>query len=131
MTAALVIGGLVVVGLLLFWKVVLPDLRENFQQMAGFHRQMGAARFWLTMVGVLAYIGIGATLSFLAVWPGNCDHEGRRLTGFIKQFNCSPDLLSGGAVEIALFVWLWSLPTICIVVVAWSWINHFRRKRAR
>ena len=83
------------------------------------------------MGSTLAYIAIGATLMVMAVWPGNCDHEGRGLTGFVKRYNCSPDLLSGDAVEIGLFAWLWSMPTIVIVAVAWSWIHHFQRKRAR
>lgn len=101
----------------------ITRLRESYQT-------LGARNFWILMGATLAYIAIGSTLSIMAVWPGSCDHAGRRLTGFVKQFHCSPDLLSGGAVEIGLFVWLWALPTIGIVAVAWSWINHFRRKRA-
>jgi len=102
----------------------ITQLRES-------HDALGRGRFWALMGATLAYIAIGSALSIMAIWPGSCDHEGRRFAGFVKQFHCSPDLLSGGAVEIGLFVWLWSLPTIGIVVVAWSWINHFRRKRAQ
>lgn len=111
-------------------KTFLADA-FGINQLRESHKALGGRNFWTLMGATLAYIAIGSTLSIMAAWPGNCDHEGRRLTGFFKQFNCSPDLLSGGSVEIGLFVWLWSLPTIGIVVVAWSWINHFRRKRAQ
>ncbi len=102
----------------------ITQLRES-------HEALGAGRFWILTGAMVAYTVIGIALMVSAVWPGTCDHEGRRLTGFIKQIGCSPDLLSGGATEIGLFVWLWSMPTIVIVAVAWSWIHHFKRKRAR
>jgi hypothetical protein len=102
----------------------ITEMRES-------HKALGGAKFWGLVGATLAYIALGSTLAIMAIWPGTCDHSGRRLMGMMKKFGCSPDLLSGGAVEIGLFVWLWSLPTIVIVAVAWSWINHFRRKRAR
>jgi hypothetical protein len=102
----------------------ITQLRES-------HKELGTRKFWAVMSGTLAYIAIGSTLSIMAVWPGNCDHEGRRLTGLVKRYDCSPDLLSRGAIEIGLFIWLWSMPMIVIVAVAWSWIHHFRRRRAR
>ncbi len=102
----------------------ITELRES-------HDALGGGKFWTLVGATLVYIAIGSTLMIMAVWPGSCDHEGRRLIGLVKKYGCSPDLLSGGATEIGLFIWLWSLPTIVIVVVAWSWINHFRRKRAR
>ncbi|WP_194953667.1 hypothetical protein [Sphingopyxis solisilvae] len=102
----------------------ITQLRES-------HEALGAGKFWTLMGATLAYLVIGIALMVSAVWPGDCDHSGRRLTGLVKKYNCSPDLLSGGTVEIGLFVWLWSMPTIVVVAVAWSWIHHFRRKRAR
>ncbi|MBU1834588.1 MAG: hypothetical protein KJ834_00935, partial [Alphaproteobacteria bacterium] len=92
------------------------------------YNQLGVARFWILVASTLIYIAIGSALSIYATWPGICDHSGRKIVGFIKQFYCSPDLLSGGVVELGLFAWLWSMPIIGVIGVAWSWIQHFRRK---
>ncbi|MFZ5667654.1 MAG: hypothetical protein ACOY7L_20765 [Pseudomonadota bacterium] len=97
-------------------------------QLRSSYRQLGAARFWIILVSTLVFIAIGSALSIYAVWPGNCDHSGRKIIGLFRQFYCSPDLLSGGAVELGLFIWLWSMPIIGVIIVAWSWIQHFRRE---
>ena len=112
-------------------------MRSFFADVTGFtqlregYMALGAVRFWAVMAATLAYIIMGTVLAMSANWPGNCDHEGRRLIRLVKEMRCSPDLLGGGVVEIGLFIWLWSMPVVGIVAVAWSWINHYRRKRAR
>ena len=101
---------------------------EDIRQLKESHGQLGSGRFWLIMVGTVAFILVGGTLIFMANWPTDCEPGGRDLIG---TYRCSPRLLSGNAVDMAAAVWLWSIPTIGVVVVTWSWINHFRRKRAR
>lgn len=94
----------------------IPELKEGY-------RQLGPARFWALMVAILAWIGVGAWLTVTANWPGTCDHEGRRTIGFLKQLGCSPDLLTGGPREWALFLWLWSMPALVIGAFAYAFVT--------
>ena len=102
---------------------------DEFRRLKESHRQLGGPMFWTMLIGTLVYIGVGSWLSIVAAWPGQCDHEGRSVVGIAKEIYCSPDLLGGGAIEIGLFAWLWSLICFPLVAIAWSWINHWKRQR--
>ena len=108
MNTALFIIGMTAFGLI-FWKFILPDWRSNFRQLAAYNRQIGAVRFWLMAVGTVAFcVGLG-TMMFLADWPADCDPHDHRFELF-KAYYCSSRLLSGSAIEIATFMFLWSIP---------------------
>ena len=102
----------------------ITDLRQGL-------RQYGAVRFGLMLGAVIAYIIGGVMLMLSAQWSGTCDVEGRKLVGFFKQLGCSPELLTGGAVEIGLFFWLWSGPVIVLGVILWVGLKKFGRKPAK
>ena len=98
----------------------IPELKQAY-------RQMGARTFVLSMAAILAYAGVGLWLMMSATWPGTCDHRGRRIEGLVKELYCSPDLLSGGLPEIALFLWLWSMP---VGVAGFILFTTVRKRRA-
>ncbi|MBJ7501610.1 MAG: hypothetical protein JHC57_17770 [Sphingopyxis sp.] len=102
---------------------------DNIRQLRDYHAQIGPLKFWSLMAGVLAYCVGGATLMQMASWPGQCDHEGRRLTGYVKQLGCSLDLLSGGPVEYMLFVFLWSMPATVAGALIYAFVKKHRRNR--
>ena len=91
------------------------------------YRQLGGRKLVLILAATFAWIGIGAWLMMSATWPGRCDHEGRRIVGYVKELYCSPELLSGGAQEIGLFFWLWSMP---IGVAGFILFSLARKRRA-
>lgn len=97
------------------------------------HAALGGLRFWTILGLTLGWIGLWAWLEITATWPGTCDHEGRRLMRFVKELRCSPDLLSGGPREIALFVFLWVIPSVLAGALVWrarfEWRKHSRRIR--
>lgn len=124
MDTALLIAGLAAFGLI-FWKFILPDWRNNFRQLAVYNRQIGPVRFWLMTVGTVAFcVGLG-TMMFLADWPTDCDPHGHRFE-LLKAYYCSPLLLSGSALEIATFLFLWSIPIGTVGII----IYYRLRKRA-
>jgi hypothetical protein len=91
----------------------VPELKDSY-------RQLGRRKFLAIIIATVAWIGGGAWFMVMASWPSQCDHEGRKIAGFIKKLYCSPDLLSGGAVEFGLFAWLWSMPALLIGVLIWA-----------
>jgi len=97
----------------------LSDLRESY-------RVLGGAKFWALISGTISWIAIGVWLMMTATWPGQCDHEGRKLIGHFKQLYCSPDLLSGGLTEYGLFAWLWSMPLFVVGLILWAILRKSR-----
>lgn len=91
----------------------IPELREAY-------RQLGAVRFWLIMLGLLTYIGVGAWLSISLHYPlayGSTCHS----KCMIENYWFSPQLLRhGGLMDYALFAWLWSMPAFVAGVVIWT-----------
>lgn len=97
----------------------IPELKQSY-------RQLGPAKFWLMVVVTLSWIFVGAWLAMSAQWQGQCDHSGRKLWGLMKQLHCSPELLSGGAMEIGLFVWLWSMPLLVAGCLIYAFVRKLR-----
>ncbi len=102
---------------------------DDIRQAKESYRQLGPSAFWGIVLGTIGYIGVGATLLFMAVWPGTCVHEGRRFAGLMRKYGCSPDLLSGGPIEYALFVFLWSMPVTIAGALIYAFVKKHRRDR--
>jgi hypothetical protein len=92
----------------------IPELRASY-------KKLGGPRFWTIMAGTLIYIGLGTGLMISAQWPASCQPEGHDLFG---AFYCSPQLLSGGPLEIGTFAWSWSMPSFVIFVALWTRLKH-------
>jgi hypothetical protein len=90
---------------------------SGIPELKGYHRRLGPRNFWLTMVGTLLYIGLGASLMIFAEWPATCEPKGRDI---IDLYYCSPKLLSGGVTEIAAFAWLWAMPVFIVGLALWT-----------
>ena len=91
----------------------IPEMKEGYGQ-------LGARKFWLLMIGLLAWIGIATWLMISAVWPADCDpfpDTGGRRDRLFSVFVCSPRLLQGGAVEYAALLALYApmLPAVYLV----------------
>jgi hypothetical protein len=112
------------VGRFLAEQLGFAELKEGY-------RTLGSPRFFAVLISILAYCLAYAWLVADAEWPGRCDHEGRRLLGLLKQMRCSPDLLQGGATEIALFAMLWLMPAVVAAALIWRLAYEIRRRRNR
>jgi hypothetical protein len=86
-------------------------------------------RRWIKIAGGFAYLALGFWLYASASWPGQCDHSGNRGGGWLKRMWCSPELLSGGIIEIGLFFWLWFATLGGLVWIIWPLVERMRRKR--
>ena len=99
----------------------IPELKDAY-------RQLGAGKFWVATAGTTAFIALFIWSMLAAEWPGQCDHEGRKLWGMVKQLHCSPDLLSGGLTEWILFAMLWSLPALVAALLGYAFIKKLRQR---
>lgn len=100
----------------------IPELKESY-------RQLGPMKFTAMTAGTLGYIALWVWLEMTANWPGQCDHEGRKLWGLVKELGCSADLLAGGPREWGLFAMLWSLPAVVVGTIIYCQIK-MRRETA-
>lgn len=87
---------------------------------------------WI-FVGTLSALCIWVTgyayFTLNAQWSGICDHSGRRIARLVKQLYCSPELLTGGAMEWGLFMFLWVIPAILLGLVVWVALRTTLRRR--
>lgn len=92
----------------------IPELKQSYTQ-------LGGLRFWAIMGSVLAWIFLGVWLQMTLDWP---DHYGFHCHGrgcWIDDMWHSPVLLQHGhPLEIALFIFFWSMPTLAVGFVIWS-----------
>ena len=103
----------------------IPELKQGY-------RQFGAARFWLIILAVFAWIGIGLWLQLGLHWR---DHYGFQCHGrgcFLSDLWHSPTLLKHGAIgEYALFLWMWSMPASVAAAVIWARLRKRRHSVGR
>jgi hypothetical protein len=87
----------------------IPELKASYHK-------LGPQRFWLIMFGTIAWIAIGVWLRMANKYPeaygASCHSK-----CLVEVYWFSPGLLQhGGALALALFVWLWSLPVSAFVL---------------
>lgn len=98
----------------------IPELKDAY-------RRLGAGKFWASVLGTLAFLGIFIWSVLAAEWPAQCDHGGRKIWPLVNQLRCSPELLSGGPVELILFITLWTLPALFIATLVYRFVKKRRQ----
>ncbi len=95
-----------------------------------FYHAFGWKAALALVVGTVAYILVGAALSFQLGWPEQygLDCHGRGCLG--QYLNHSPALLQHGTLlDYLLFAWIWSLPVIGIGLILLGLWDARRRSR--
>jgi hypothetical protein len=82
---------------------------------------MHTLKFWVILLGVFAWVGVGVWLQIRIGWP---DRYGFHCHGrgclFVDLWH-SPALLRGHSIgECAVFLWLWSMPAFLLAVFIWA-----------
>lgn len=93
------------------------SLKDDFLKMRAGYEVLGPFRFGLLLLGVLAWIGIGAgaaiALDYPSAFGSSCHHK-----CLVESFWYSPTLISDGRLlAYVLFAWLWSMPAAVLAAV--------------
>lgn len=87
----------------------MAEIEENWQT-----RYSRRRRRLLWLIAVSGFIAAGVWLFLVAQQPEACRDIAYEVASMISQFVCSVDLLEGGPMEKALFIWLWTVPTLLL-----------------
>ena len=98
----------------------IPQLKDAY-------RRLGAGKFWASVLGTLAFLGIFIWSVLAAEWPVQCENGGRKIWALVNQLRCSPELLSGGPTEWILFITLWTLPAVFIATLVYRYVKQHRQ----
>lgn len=99
----------------------MPELKASY-------RVLGAARFWLLMLAVLAWIVLGTWLTISLDYPRAFGSTCHRKCMF-ENYWFSTELIKHGSIRTyALFAWLWLMPAA--VVGTFIYRRLFRASRS-
>jgi hypothetical protein len=103
-----------------FWA-----MRDNIRELKAYNDRLGSLRFWSIFASIFAWIGIGSWLSVSLKYPEMYGSTCRRKC-LPEQFWYSPSLIANGHGSIkewAMFVWLWSMPTLFVSAIIYAFVT--------
>ena len=90
-------------------------------------RRRRTKRLWLLFY-VAAFLAVGVFLLAFGEWTEACITTASHIARIIDQYACSTYLLEGSSTDIALFVWLWSVPALLIGAIILRFVTNLRER---